>query len=93
VAQLAAWFLIAGTLLGAYWGDFAWGRWWGWDPKETWALITCVVYLAVLHVRLVTPSRYRGLVTALICLLGSLVMIFNWVFVNYFLSGKHSYAR
>jgi ABC-type transport system involved in cytochrome c biogenesis permease subunit len=92
VAQLAAWSLIAGTLLGAYWGDFAWGRWWGWDPKETWALITCVVYVVVLHVRLVTPTRYRGLVTALICLVGSLVMIFNWVFVNYVLAGKHSYA-
>jgi ABC-type transport system involved in cytochrome c biogenesis permease subunit len=92
VAQLAAWFLIAGTLLGAYWGDFAWGRWWGWDPKETWALITCLIYVAVLHVRLVTPVRRRGLLTALICLVGSLVMIFNWVVVNYVLTGKHSYA-
>ncbi|MGB2820402.1 MAG: cytochrome c biogenesis protein CcsA, partial [Phycisphaerae bacterium] len=46
VAQLACWTVVVGTILGAYWGDFAWGRWWGWDPKETWALITCLVYVA-----------------------------------------------
>jgi len=92
LAQLACWMVIAGTMLGAYWGDFAWGRWWGWDPKETWALITCLVYIAVLHVRFVTPPRSRGLVTAIICLLGCLVMLFNWIGVNFFLAGKHSYA-
>jgi len=92
VAQLACWMVVAGTLLGAYWGDFAWGRWWGWDPKETWALITCLVYVAVLHVRFVTPPRTRGMVTALLCILGCLVMLFNWIVVNFLLPGKHSYA-
>ena len=92
VAQLAAWTVVAGTILGAYWGDFAWGRWWGWDPKETWALITALVYVALLHARFVTPPRARGLVTASACLLGSGVMLFNWIVVNYFLTGKHSYA-
>ncbi len=92
VAQLACWTIVVGTILGAYWGDFAWGRWWGWDPKETWALITCLVYVALLHARFVTPRRWRGLVTALICIVGCLVMLFNWIIVNYVLAGKHSYA-
>lgn len=92
VTQLATWSILAGTILGAVWGQFAWGRWWGWDPKETWALITVLVYLAVLHLRFVTPREYRGLVTSLGCLLGAAVMIFNWTVVNYLLSGKHSYA-
>ena len=92
VAQLACWTVIVGTILGAYWGDFAWGRWWGWDPKETWALITCLVYVILLHVRFVTPKRSRGVVTAAICLVGCLAMLFNWIIVNYVLAGKHSYA-
>jgi ABC-type transport system involved in cytochrome c biogenesis permease subunit len=92
VAQIAAWSVVAGTILGAYWGDFAWGRWWGWDPKETWALITALVYVVMLHIRFLTPPRWRGLVTALICILGTAVMLFNWIIVNFLLSGKHSYA-
>ncbi len=92
VAQIAAWSVVAGTILGAYWGDFAWGRWWGWDPKETWALITAMVYVVMLHIRFLTPPRSRGLVTALICILGTAVMLFNWIVVNFLLSGKHSYA-
>ncbi len=92
VAQLACWMVVGGTILGAVWGDFAWGRWWGWDPKETWALITCLVYVALLHVRFVTPTRWRGYVTALVCLLGCVAMLFNWVIVNFVLPGKHSYA-
>jgi len=92
VAQIAAWSVVAGTILGAYWGDFAWGRWWGWDPKETWALITALVYVVMLHIRFLTPPRWRGLVTALICILGTAVMLFNWIVVNFLLSGKHSYA-
>jgi ABC-type transport system involved in cytochrome c biogenesis permease subunit len=92
VAQLAAWSIVAGTMLGAYWGDFAWGRWWGWDPKETWALMTALVYLAVLHLRLVTPPSRRGLLTAVGCIVGCAVMLFNWTVVNYLIVGKHSYA-
>ncbi|MBL7219238.1 MAG: cytochrome c biogenesis protein CcsA [Phycisphaerae bacterium] len=92
LAQAACWTLIAGTLLGALWADYAWSRWWGWDPKETWALITCLFFLAVLHARLVTPSKYRGLLTAAICILGGLAMLFNWFVVNYVFSGLHSYG-
>jgi ABC-type transport system involved in cytochrome c biogenesis permease subunit len=92
VAQLACWTVIAGTILGAYWADFAWARWWGWDRKETWALITCLIFLIVLHVRFVVPMRYRGLVTSVGCIVGCAVMLFNWIVVNFFLSGLHSYA-
>ncbi|MCP4379340.1 MAG: cytochrome c biogenesis protein CcsA, partial [bacterium] len=92
LAQVACWTLIVGTLLGAWWADDAWSRWWGWDPKETWALITCLFFLVVLHVRLVTPSKYRGLLTAIACILGGAAMLFNWFVVNYVLSGLHSYA-
>jgi len=92
LAQVACWTLIVGTLLGAWWADDAWSRWWGWDPKETWALITCLFFVAVLHVRLVTPSKYRGLVTAVGCILGGLAMLFNWFVVNYVFSGLHSYG-
>jgi ABC-type transport system involved in cytochrome c biogenesis permease subunit len=92
IAQLACWTVIVGTILGAYWGDFAWGRWWGWDPKETWALITALVYVALLHVRFVVPSRWRGLLTACICILGCVAMLVNWIVVNYLIAGKHSYA-
>jgi len=91
-AQLACWTVIVGTILGAYWADFAWGRWWGWDRKETWALLTALIYLAVLHVRFVTPRPYRGVVTAVGCLLGAAAMLFNWIAVNYLLPGLHSYA-
>ncbi|HUS47554.1 MAG TPA: cytochrome c biogenesis protein CcsA [Phycisphaerae bacterium] len=90
--QLAAWTLALGTILGAVWADFAWGRWWGWDPKETWALITTLVYIAVLHLRMVLPVRWRGLATAVGCVVGSAAMMFNWVVVNFILPGKHSYA-
>ncbi len=92
VAQLAAWTILVGTMLGAVWGDFAWGRWWGWDPKETWALLTALVYIAVLHLRFVAPRRWRGLLTAVGCIIGCAVMLFNWTVVNYLLAGKHSYA-
>jgi len=92
LAQVACWTLIAGTLLGAWWADDAWSRWWGWDPKETWALITCLFFLAVLHVRLVTPSKYRGLLTAVICILGGMAMLFNWFVATYVFSGLHSYG-
>jgi len=92
LAQAACWTLIAGTLLGAWWADYAWSRWWGWDPKETWALITCLFFLAVLHVRLAAPSKYRGLLTAIVCILGGAAMFFNWFVSNYVFSGLHSYG-
>jgi len=92
LAQAACWTLVVGTLLGAWWADDAWSRWWGWDPKETWALITCLFFLAVLHVRFVASGRYRGLLTAAACILGAAAMLINWFVVNYVFSGLHSYG-
>lgn len=93
VLQLA--FLVLGVaiILGAIWADFSWGRPWGWDPKETFALVTWICYLVILHVRLVakTPST-RSWWTAILTVIGFFVMLFNWIGVNYFLVGLHSYA-
>ncbi len=90
VLQLAFWILGVGILLGAYWADHAWGRWWAWDPKETWALITWIVYLIVIHVRI--TSNNRGLVTAWLSIIGFIVMLWTYWGVNLLLAGLHSYA-
>ncbi len=92
VAQVACWSVTVGTILGAVWADVAWGRFWGWDPKETWALITALLFIILLHLRFVVPDRRRGLATAAVCILGCGAMLFNWIIVNYFLEGMHSYA-
>ena len=70
--------------------DSAWGRWWAWDPKETWALITWIVYLIAIHVRL--GVRDRGLVTAWLSFTGFIVMLWTYWGVNLLLAGLHSYA-
>lgn len=90
VLQLAFWVLGAGILLGAYWADHAWGRWWAWDPKETWALLTWIIYLIVIHLRFAV--RNRGLVTAWLSVVGFLVMLWTYWGVNLLLAGLHSYA-
>ncbi|MFW6059699.1 MAG: cytochrome c biogenesis protein [Phycisphaeraceae bacterium] len=90
VLQLAFWLLGVGVLLGAYWADHAWGRWWGWDPKETWALITWIVYLIAIHVRF--GVQKRGLATAWLSVVGFFVMLFTYWGVNLLLPGLHSYA-
>jgi ABC-type transport system involved in cytochrome c biogenesis permease subunit len=92
VAQIAAWAIALGTALGAYWGDRAWGHWWSWDIKETWALVNVVIFIVVLHVRYVVPPRWRGLATAGLCIVGCGVMLFNWIAVNYLFHGMHSYT-
>ncbi|MEM6459181.1 MAG: cytochrome c biogenesis protein CcsA [Planctomycetota bacterium] len=88
--QLAFWLLGVGILLGAYWADHAWGRWWAWDPKETWALITWIVYLIAIHARF--GVRDRGLVTAWLSVAGFVVMLWCYWGVNLLLAGLHSYA-
>ena len=85
-------FMTIGTFLGAIWANESWGRYWGWDPKETWALITLVVYAIVEHLRLV--RRWYNLWSfnfLTILAFGSVLMTFFGV--NYFLSGMHSYGE
>lgn len=82
--------LWAGIVMGAIWADHSWGRPWGWDPKEVFALNTFLVFVIMLHVRL--KSKDKGLWTALLALLGAAVMAFNWIVINFVISGLHSYA-
>ncbi len=83
--------LTVGTLLGGVWANESWGRYWGWDPKETWALITILVYAVVLHFRWIPQMRSLWLnATASMAAVSSVVM--TYFGVNYFLSGLHSYA-
>jgi cytochrome c-type biogenesis protein CcsB len=85
-----AFFTIA-TILGALWAAQAWGGYWSWDPKETWALIVWLNYAAWLHMRLM--KGLRGAVAAWWALTGLLVTTFAFLGVNMFLSGLHSYGR
>ncbi len=85
-----AFFTIA-TILGALWAAEAWGGYWSWDPKETWALIVWLNYAAWLHVRLV--KGLRGTVSAWWALTGLVVTTFAFLGVNLFLSGLHSYGK
>lgn len=78
------------VIAGAIWAENAWGRYWGWDPKETWAFITWVMYAAYLHAQ-ATP-RWRGRRAAVLAVLGYLAFLFNFFGVNLWISGLHSYA-
>lgn len=91
VLQLAFWTLGVGTLLGAWWADHSWGRWWAFDPKETWALVTWIVYLIVIHVRFMSLKNV-GLVTAWLSVIGFFVMLWTYFGVNLLLPGLHAYA-
>ncbi|MEO0511969.1 MAG: cytochrome c biogenesis protein CcsA [Planctomycetota bacterium] len=90
VLQLAFWTLGVGILLGAWWADHSWGRWWAFDPKETWALVTWIIYLIVIHVRL--GAKDKGLVTAWLSVVGFVVMLWTYFGVNLLLPGLHAYA-
>ncbi|MCZ2821953.1 c-type cytochrome biogenesis protein CcsB [Modestobacter sp. VKM Ac-2977] len=78
------------VIAGAIWAESAWGRFWGWDPKETWAFIAWIVYAAYLHAR--TTAGWRGRPSAWINIVGLVVMIFNLLFVNLVSTGLHSYG-
>jgi cytochrome c-type biogenesis protein CcsB len=78
------------VIAGAIWAENAWGRYWGWDPKETWAFITWVVYAGYLHAR--ATAGWRGRKAAYVALLGYATFLFNYLVVNIFLAGLHSYA-
>jgi cytochrome c-type biogenesis protein CcsB len=81
--------LTLGIITGAAWADHAWGRYWGWDPKETWSLITWLIYASFLHARLV--RGWKGTRMSLISIFGFVAVVFTYLGVNYILSGLHSY--
>lgn len=84
-------FLTIGNFLGAVWANESWGRYWGWDPKETWALVSIVVYGIVLHLRFMGFAN-MPFVFASASVLAFYSILMTYFGVNYFLSGKHSYA-
>jgi ABC-type transport system involved in cytochrome c biogenesis permease subunit len=90
ILHLIFWILGCGIILGAVWADMSWGRPWGWDPKETFALVTWIVYLIIIHVRVIANDKAWW--TAVLSVIGFFVMLFNWIGVNFFLTGLHSYA-
>lgn len=83
-------FTIGGLVFGAIWADQAWGRYWGWDPKETWSLITWFVYAFYLHAKFI--RGWQGSKTSMIAVIGFIVTLFTYLGVNLFLSGLHSYG-
>lgn len=83
--------LAVGTFLGGIWANESWGRYWAWDPKETWALISIIVYAIVLHLRFIPALKSRYVLnTASVFAFGTIIM--TSFGVNYYLSGLHSYA-
>jgi cytochrome c-type biogenesis protein CcsB len=88
---LGLYLLTIGTFLGAIWANESWGRYWGWDPKETWSLVTILVYAFITHMRLM--PGYRGwFAVNLASLAGMLSVLMTYLGVNYYLSGLHSYG-
>lgn len=75
---------------GSVWAEYAWGRYWGWDPKETWSLVTWVVYAAYLHAR--ATAGWKGQRAAWLAVVGVITFWFNFVGINLLFSGLHSYA-
>lgn len=83
-------FLTLVIITGAVWAEQAWGKWWSWDPKETWSLITWIVYAIYLHAR--NTREWRGRKTAWMVVIGFLVVLFTLFGVSVLLPGLHSYA-
>jgi cytochrome c-type biogenesis protein CcsB len=93
MAIIAGLFLLTiGTFLGGVWANESWGRYWGWDPKETWALVTILVYASIVHMHLI-PGFRGNYAMSLAALLGYGTVMMTYFGVNYYLSGMHSYAQ
>ncbi len=82
-------FLTAGIITGSVWAQKAWGSWWSWDPKETWALVTWLIYAAALHARI--KAGIRGRKAAIFSVLGFIAVLFTYLGVNFLFAGLHSY--
>ncbi|MBI9098829.1 MAG: cytochrome c biogenesis protein CcsA, partial [Spirochaetaceae bacterium] len=83
-------FTAGALIFGAIWAEAAWGAFWSWDPKETWALITWLTYTAYLHMRFI--KKYKGRASAIIQIVAYGFTLFTFFGVNYLLSGLHSYG-
>lgn len=83
-------FTLGGLIFAMIWAQIAWTRFWGWDPKEVWALITFLFYAAYLHLRL--SRGWHGERSAWMCVIGFAIIMFNLIFVNLVIAGLHSYA-
>jgi cytochrome c-type biogenesis protein CcsB len=83
-------FLTIGIMTGSIWAHYAWGSYWSWDPKETWSLITWLVYAILLHSRYV--RGWRGKRMAILAIIGFVCVLFTYLGVNY-LPGLHSYLK
>lgn len=90
LVELSFILLWAGLVMGAIWADHSWGRPWGWDPKEVFALNTFIIYALLIHVRMKVTDK--GMWTAILAIVGCAVMLFNWIIINFTISGLHSYA-
>lgn len=84
-------FLTLGIVTGSVWAYYAWGSYWSWDPKETWSLVTWLLYAAILHARLTVG--WRGRKAAILSIVGFISVLFLFLGVNLLLPGLHSYAR
>jgi len=84
--------LTVGNFLGGVWANESWGRYWGWDPKETWALVTILVYAVVVHLRFI-KALYSPYAYSVISLLAFTSVLMTYFGVNYYLAGMHSYAK
>ncbi len=91
-ATLGLYMLTVGTFLGGVWANESWGRYWGWDPKETWALITVMIYAFIVHMRFIPALRGRYNFN-LGNVIGFFSVLMTYFGVNYFLSGMHSYGK
>jgi cytochrome c-type biogenesis protein CcsB len=84
--------LTIGSFIGGVWANESWGRYWGWDPKETWALVTVLVYAIILHLRKI-PGLKSIFALSSLAIFGLASVLMTFFGVNYYLSGMHSYAQ
>ena len=89
--EIGLFMLAIGTFLGGVWANESWGRYWGWDPKETWALVSVLIYTFVLHMRFI-PALRNKLIFNAVSMFAIWTIIMTYFGVNYYLSGLHSYA-
>ncbi|MES2587415.1 MAG: cytochrome c biogenesis protein CcsA [Bacteroidota bacterium] len=92
IITLGLFMLTIGTFLGGIWANESWGRYWGWDPKETWALVSVLVYAVILHFRYI-PALSGRFTYNMMSLWGYTAILFTFFGVNFYLTGLHSYAQ